>query len=106
MHERGGLADRLQPLVVQLLRRAVAVAVELRLRGDELVEQLALAVLAPRVGERARERERLAEGAAALGSEEDHARGDRAFLKKLPLLGGEVAFRGHFTFLRQRRDSR
>src|SRR6185312_820462 len=64
--ERGGLTDPRHSLALQICVRAVAVPVELRLRRDDLVEQLAVSVLLARVGVRMRERDRLAERASAL----------------------------------------
>src|SRR5262245_34043710 len=100
--ERGhGLLQTLRALALERLRRAVAVAVELRLGGDDLVEQLALAVLLPRLGVRLGQGEALAEAPAALGGEDEHARDRRRLQDRLPLLLGECALPRHLASLRR-----
>src|SRR4029079_7171931 len=89
------LGDPLEALFAQQLGRAVAVSVVLGLRGDELVEQLALAVLLSRLLVGLRDRERLAEAAAALGREHDHPGRHGPLRDELPLLLAEVGLRRH-----------
>ncbi len=60
----------LQSVLLEFLNRVVARVVELGLGRDNLVEQLALAVLLARLNVRLRYRERLADRASALGRDE------------------------------------
>src|SRR5882762_8078564 len=63
----------LQTVLLEFLKRVVARAVELGLRRDNLVEQLALAVLLARLDVCPGYRERLPDRASALGGDDDHA---------------------------------
>src|SRR5207253_1505527 len=86
-----------QALLAHLLDRVVAL--DLRLRRRELVEQRALAVLLPRLRVRLRERERLAERAAALRGRGHRARERRALDDELPLVRLEVGLPGQCLLL-------
>src|SRR5438128_11775789 len=85
----------LQADLSQLLEGVVASAVELGPARDDLVEQLALAVLLARLGVRLRNRKRLAEGSPTLSREHDHAGGRRSLHNGFPFLGTEVGLARH-----------
>src|SRR2546423_54390 len=84
------IADALQARLLELLGRAVARVVDVRLRRDDLVKQLAGAVVLARLGVGLGHRDRLAEGAAALRGDDDQARARGALQHDLPILRGEV----------------
>src|SRR5215211_468661 len=95
LEQRDGVAEALQRDLLELLRRGVAGAIDLRLRGDQLVEQLRLAVLLARLGVGLADRERLAKRAAALRGRDEQSRAGRRLPDQLPLLGGEIGLCGH-----------
>src|SRR5207247_9852408 len=74
LEQLDGVLQMLQAVLPQLLDRVVARVVDLGLRRDDLVEQLALAVLLARLDVRLGDRERLAARSSALGGDDDHAR--------------------------------
>src|SRR5215207_7931521 len=90
-----GVAKLSQGVVLELLGRAVAGAIHLRLGRDQLVQELALAVLLARLRVRLRHREGLPERAAALGSDHDHSRARRSLEDELPFLRREVSLSRH-----------
>src|SRR5437660_5384569 len=89
----------LQSVLLEFLNRVVARVVELGLGRDNLVEQLALAVLLARLNVRLRYRERLADRASALGREDDHAGARRSLEHEVPLLRCEVSLSRHRSLL-------
>jgi len=76
----------LQAVFAQFLRGCVVGVVELRFGGDDLVEQLALAMIAARLDVGLAECERFAERSASLGRNNHHSGGRRALQDQLPLL--------------------
>ena len=106
MQHRDGLADPGEPLAAQVGGRAVSVAIELGPGGHDLVEQLALAMLFARVGVGVCERDRLSEGAAALGPDHDHPGGRRPLRDQIPLLLVERRLRRHRPSVMRRRRRR
>src|SRR5438477_11275822 len=89
----------LQAVLFELRDRVVACVIELGLRLDNLVEQLALAVLLARLDVGLRYRERLADRASALGGDDDHAGARRPLEHELPLLRCEVSLSRHRLLL-------
>src|SRR6266566_3445525 len=89
----------LQAVVLELRDRVVARVVELGLGGDNLVAQLALAVLLARLDVRLGYRERLADRASALGGDDDHAGARRSLEHEVPLLLCEVSLSRHRLLL-------
>src|SRR6266516_7063857 len=86
----------LQPVLLELLDRVVARVVALRLGRDDLVQELALAVLPARLDVNLLHRNRrLAEATAALRGEDDHAGARRSLQDELPLLLSEVGSPRH-----------
>src|SRR5262249_34861364 len=85
--------------LLELLVRVVARVPALRLRRDDLVEQLAVAVLLPRLGVRLPDRESLAERPSALCADHDQAGAGRPFQDLLPLVLGEVGLARHGCLL-------
>src|SRR5947209_2423316 len=100
----------LQTILLEFLNGVVAPVVELGLRRDNLVEQLALAVLLARLDVRLCYRERLPDRASALGGDDDHAGARRSLEHEVPLLLCEVSLSRHRLLLicagtpRQARD--
>src|SRR5439155_25589111 len=94
-----GIAEVLQAVFAQLLWSGVAGVIELGLRGNDLVEQFALAVMAPSLDVGLAQCEGFAEGSAALGGNNHHACARRALQDQLPLLGAEVGLPGHGVLL-------
>src|SRR6266571_8605178 len=86
-------------MLLELLNRVVARVVELGLRRDNLVEQLALAVLLARLDVRPCYRERLPDRPAALGGEDEHAGARRSLEHEVPLLLCEVSLPRHRLLL-------
>src|SRR6476661_4782036 len=78
-------------------------AVDLRLRADELVEQLARAVLLSRLAVCLPDRERLPERPAVSGCEDNEPCERRGTKNELPLLLREVGLAGHSVLLAWRR---
>src|ERR1051325_11644511 len=93
------LAETLEGRVVQLLLRAIASPLELRLDRDDLVEQLALALLLPGFGVGLCEGKRLAKAASVLGGEDEQPGQRRRLQQRPPLLVGERALSGHTLLL-------
>src|SRR4029453_13658477 len=85
----------LQPGLPELLGRVVARVVALRPRRDDLVQELAVTVLLARLDVRLPDRERLAEGSAALGGGDDDAGARRPLEYEVPLLLREVGLARH-----------
>src|SRR5205085_9654772 len=76
----------LEAVILELLRRVVARAIDLGSCGDDLVEQLAGAVLLARVHVRLADRERLTERSPVLCRRDDHAGSRRSLQHNLPFL--------------------
>jgi hypothetical protein len=89
------VANVLQRVLLQLLGGVVARVVDLRLGRDDLVEQLAGAVLLARLGICLPDRERLPEGPALRGRDDDDPGARRSLEHRIPLLLGEVGLSGH-----------
>src|SRR5437879_4072379 len=99
LHELDRLANALEVVGLQLLDRVMTGVVDLRLCGDDLVEQLAVPVRLPSLRVRLRDREALAEGAPALRSDYDQGCAGRPLEHHLPLLGREVGLSRHLVAL-------
>src|SRR6476619_7043790 len=82
------LRQALESLLLELLRRAVALCV--RLLRDQGIEELTLAVMLPCLGERLGQRPALAEAAPARRGRRNHAGDRRTFPHDLPLLLCEI----------------
>src|SRR6266581_7984932 len=89
----------LQAVLLELRDRVIARVVELGLRRDNLVEQLALAVLLARLDVRPCYCERLPDSAPALGGDDDHAGARRSLEHEVPLLLCEVSLPRHRLLL-------
>src|SRR5437764_10542914 len=89
----------LQTVLLEFLNRVVARVVELGLRRDNLVEQLALPVLLARLDVRLCNRDRLPDGASALCGDHDHAGARRSLEHEAPLLLCEVSLSRHRLLL-------
>src|SRR5260370_42042189 len=81
----------LQAVLLELVDRVVARVVDLGLGGDDLVEQLAVAVVLAGLDIRPGDRKRLADRAPARGGDHDHASAGRSLEHELPLLLREVS---------------
>src|SRR6266496_131475 len=96
----------LQPVLLELLDRVVARA--LRLRRDDLVQELALAMLPAGLDVGPRHRDRLTEATSPLRGEDDHAGARRSLQDELPLLLCEIGPSRHrpspFTLERPKRS--
>src|SRR4029078_10175152 len=84
-----------EQVALHLLERAVACVVDVGLHGDDLVEQLAVAVRLACLRIGLGDREALAEAAAALPKRHDESRARRSIQDLLPLLRREVGLSGH-----------
>src|SRR6478735_6312192 len=84
--QRDGVADGLESVLLELAEGVVARVVALRPRADDLVQQLAVAVLRTRLRIRLRHRERLARHPALIGGDDDHARVHRGLADEVPFL--------------------
>src|SRR5689334_1433384 len=89
------LAHVVQGVLLQVLRRLGARAVDLRLGGDDLVEKLALAMLLAGLGVGLRHRERLADRSAPIRRDHDQPGAGRTLEDLRPLLVREVRLAGH-----------
>ena len=92
----------MQARLLQLVDRVVARVVELRFRGNDLVEQLALTVLLARLHVRLRHRDGFAERPAALGRDDYHAGAGRTLEHECPFLVCEVSSSSHRLLLSDR----
>src|SRR3954453_627448 len=95
LEQLDGIADVLEQVSLHSLDRGEPGLVDLRLRGDDLVDELAPARLLLRLGVCLRHRKALADRPAALRKGDVHARARWALEDCLPLLVGEVCFGCH-----------
>src|SRR5579859_6528770 len=96
LREHGdGVAEMLQACLPELFRGVVARVVALGLRGDDLVEQLAGAVVFARLDVRLGHRDRLAKAPASLRRDDDQPRARRPLEDQRPLVGREVGLARH-----------
>src|SRR4051794_32029768 len=95
LEQLDGIADVLEQVSLHSLDRGEPGLVDLRLRGDDLVDELAPARLLLRLGVCLRHRKALADRPAALRKGDVHARARWALEKRLPLLVAEVGLRSH-----------
>src|SRR3954451_11095696 len=86
-------------MLPELLVGPVAGVVNLGLGPDELIQQLACAVLPASLGVGLGHRERLAERASTLGGEDGQAGQRRSLAHGLPVFRGEVCLGRHGLFL-------
>src|SRR5258707_1777681 len=93
--QRNRVADVPQRALGELLRRVVARVVDLGVRADDRVEQLAVPMLGARFGVGLGHRDRLAPEAAALRGDHEQARRGRTLEDLLPLLRREVLLTSH-----------
>src|SRR5262249_50262083 len=95
LEDRHRAADVLQAVVPELFKRVVSRVVYVRLRRDDLVEQLARAMLGARLGVRLGHRDRLAEHPATPGPTHAPPGVGRPLGPPLPFLGRKGALRRH-----------
>src|SRR5438093_750717 len=93
------LADLEQAGLLELVDRVVARVVAFRLRRDDLVQKLALAMLPARLDVSLPHRDRLADRSAALGGDDDQACARRPLADQVPLVLREVSLGRHLLFL-------